>query len=279
MDDFEEKLNKIVWRRPAPKKKRKKILSKKIWLGGGIFLVLLAMAGGLFLSPIFKIKKINVSGASGMNAALVESFIRSHIASGGPLAAGGDNILFLDGKELEKKIKAEFPAMEEARIKKDLLKRTVLAELAEKKSIGIWCVDPDPCFYMEKRGSIFEEAPQAEGSLILLVKTRGVSEIPQIGAKIVEENLLDFMLKIKDGLFFSANVGVKEFLLKSGNFDAEAVTTDGFRIFFDGKKNPDDQIANLKIMLEEKIGEERGNLEYIDLREGNKIYYKLKEGD
>ena len=210
-----------------------------------------------------------------MNAVLVESFIRSYIASGS-LAAWGGNILFLDAEELEEKIKEEFPVIDEARIKKDFLERAISVELAEKKSIGIWCVDPNPCFYLEKRGGIFEEAPQAEGSLILLIKTQGVSEIPPLGAKVVDENFLDFMLKIKEDLFSSVNVGVKEFSFKSGSFDVQALTTEGFKIFFDGKKNPADQAANLKIMLEEKIKEERANLEYIDLREGNRIYYKLK---
>lgn len=276
-DDFDAKLNKIVWRRPAPVPKRKKILFKKIWLGGGIFLVLLVMAGGLLFAPIFKVKKIYVSGTAGMNAVLVESFVRSYIASGS-LAVGGDNILFINTKELEEKIKAEFPIAERVRIKKFFLKRAILTELTEKKSIGIWCGESNgvnSCFYLERGGTIFEEAPPVEGSLILLIKTRGLSEIPGLGAKVVEEFFLDFILKIKENPFFSANVGVKEFLLKSGSFDVQAVVTEGFRIIFDGKKNPDDQVANLKIVLEEKIKEERANLEYIDLREGDRIYYKL----
>lgn len=278
MESFDEKLNKIVWRRPASKKKRKKILSKKIWLGGGIFLVILAMAGGLFFAPIFKIKEIIVSGDTDGVRSAVESFIRSYLYYR-PLTTGGGNILFLDGKELAEKIKQEFPRTEEARIKKDFLERTLSIKLTEKKSIGIWCVDPTPCFYLEKGGSIFEEAPQVEGSLILLIKTRGISEMPEIGGKAVEENFLNFILKIKEDLFSSADVNVKEFLLRAGSFDVEAVTAGGFRIFFDGRKNPAEQITNLKIMLEEKIKEGREELEYIDLREGSRIYYKLKEGE
>lgn len=250
-------------------------------------MVLLAIAGGLLFSPIFKIKKIGISGLEDVNAALVESYVRSYIASGSLTIRGG-NILFIDGKKIEEKIKAEFPIIEEARLKKDILKRVVSVELIEKKSIGIWCVESRvatlfdagaslaPCFYLEKEGSIFKEAPPVEGSLVLLIKTQGASEIPPLGAKVIEKNFLNFLLETKENLFSLVNIGVKEFLFKSGSFDVRAMTTEGFWIFFDGKKNPTDQVVNLKIMLEEKIKEERANLEYIDLREGNRIYYKLK---
>lgn len=295
-DDFETKLNKIVWRRPAPKNKQRKVLSKKVLFIGGIFLVILMIIGGLFFSPIFKVKEVIISGDDSRSMA-VESFVRLYINHGAFLT--GDNILFFDSATLAEKIKAEFPIMEETRIKMDFLKRTMLIELVEKKSIGIWCVDSvgdktssapadmlayqisneakfNRCFYLDKKGVILEEAPQVEGSLIFLIKTQGISAIPAPGAKVVEEDLLDFMLKIKEDLFSKINIGVKEFSVKFGSFDAEALTTEGFKIFFDGKKNPDKQIANLKIMLEEKIGTERANLEYIDLREGNRIYYKFK---
>ena len=52
-------------------------------------------------------------------------------------------------------------------------------------------------------------------------------------------------------------------------------TLEGWEVYFNLEDGVSQQIFNLDIVLKEKISpEERENLEYVDLRFGNQIYYK-----
>jgi hypothetical protein len=51
------------------------------------------------------------------------------------------------------------------------------------------------------------------------------------------------------------------------------VTEDGYGILFDALGDIDAQLQNLDVVLREQV-EDRGSLEYIDLRFGDRVYFK-----
>jgi cell division septal protein FtsQ len=57
------------------------------------------------------------------------------------------------------------------------------------------------------------------------------------------------------------------------NSEINIVTEDGFDVYFDSKLNVDQQINNLKNLLAQKI-DNKQNIQYIDLRFNDRIYYK-----
>jgi len=59
-------------------------------------------------------------------------------------------------------------------------------------------------------------------------------------------------------------------------FDAQITTKEGWQIFINSEVDLEKQLISLLQILEEKI-KDRSNLEYIDLRFGAKMFYKLKE--
>ncbi len=125
MDNFEEKLNKIVWQKLASKKKQKKNFSPKFKLFTGIFLIFVCIAAGLFFSPVFKIKKISITGNADISGQKLEAFTRSYFNYNLVFGGSEGNSLFLEVKDLSEKIKTEFPELEEIVMKKDFLnKRT-----------------------------------------------------------------------------------------------------------------------------------------------------------
>ncbi|MDP1629670.1 MAG: hypothetical protein Q8L57_03560 [bacterium] len=273
MESFDEKLSKIVWKKPAPKKRQK---SPKLKLFAGIFLVFAALAAGLFFSPVFQIKKIGIEGNAETSGQKMEAFARSYFNFFG---GSEGNLLFLKVNDLSEKMKSEFSELEEIAMKKDFLNRALMIKVIEKKPIGIWCSDDSPCFYLERKGTIFKEAPATEGSLILLIRAARSSLPPELGEKVIDEKPLDFILYLRKNLPPAVNLSVREFTFKPQSRDVEALTGEGFKIYFDSQKDAGAQLANLKILLDEKIKEERSGLEYVDMREGNRIYYKLKNAE
>lgn len=63
---------------------------------------------------------------------------------------------------------------------------------------------------------------------------------------------------------------------QAGIFEVEIITLEGWRVLINSEADFEQQITNLGLVLREKI-ENRENLEQIDLRFGEKIFYKLKE--
>jgi len=47
-------------------------------------------------------------------------------------------------------------------------------------------------------------------------------------------------------------------------------------VFLDNEEDADYNLSNLKYLLDEEIQTRRRELEYVDLRLGNKVYYKYK---
>ena len=60
--------------------------------------------------------------------------------------------------------------------------------------------------------------------------------------------------------------------------DMELYMEDGSKILFARKQRSSEVLGNLKVVLESETfkDEDRGDIEYIDLRFGNKVYFKLK---
>ncbi len=64
--------------------------------------------------------------------------------------------------------------------------------------------------------------------------------------------------------------------IKEDNF-FQLLTKEGWRILIDDKNEPQITYENLSLALKEKIKDKRKNLDYIDLRFGNKVYFKYKK--
>lgn len=54
------------------------------------------------------------------------------------------------------------------------------------------------------------------------------------------------------------------------------VTSEGWAIYLDASRSLSEQLENAQTILKNKIGGDRANLDYIDVRFGDKIFFKLK---
>lgn len=91
---------------------------------------------------------------------------------------------------------------------------------------------------------------------------------------------LDFIFKTKDKLEKLLDIPVEKSMTASKIISGDVIfqTQEGWQIYFNKSVAIDKGIEMLRIVLEEKIGQEkRLDLEYIDLRIDNKVYYKFKE--
>lgn len=226
--------------------------------------LILLLAYILFLSPIFKIRAVEVSG----NREVSEEEIKNSFTYG--------NIFLVSENKIKNDLIKKIPKIGDLEIKKNLIKRIVKLIVKERGRLGITCQvkeEIENCFYVDKQGVIFEQAPQTSGSLILLIKDYSQREY-EIGKKIFEQEIVDFISQAREGLSSEIGLMISDFnILSFPAKDLKAITGEGWYIIFDLEGDIKSQLLALKAALIEKI-KDRESLEYVDLRIENRIYYK-----
>lgn len=239
----------------------------------GLFLGIIWM---IFLSPFFKIKKINIVSE---NAYLNRDDIMKIISETAPLGFR-ENLLLVSKFRLKKELTAAFPAIKDITIKKSLF-HTLMVDFRQRIPVGIWCYpaggqpQADNCYYFDSEGIAFAYAPQTEGGLILKITDLSKNDI-SLGNKVLDNGRINFVMDFMDKIDKINTFRILEFkVIPSSSVDFEAVTDNGWSIYLDDKQEPASAVNNLMIVLDEAI-KNTGNLEYIDLRIPSRIFYKLK---
>ena len=110
--------------------------------------------------------------------------------------------------------------------------------------------------------------------MIILIKDYSGRDY-KIGENIFEEKTMNFISQTKEFLLSEINLKVVDFdVLSFPADDMKVITSEGWYILFNLQKEAEEQLSALKGVLEEKIKDQRENLEYVDLRIENRVYYK-----
>lgn len=250
---------------------------KTLFFSIGICSLFLVIIWAIFLSPILKIKNIDIISADNhLNRDNILKTI-SYIA---PLGFFKENLLVLSKSNLKSELSSNFPAITDITVEKKLF-NTLTVNFNKRIPVGIWChymgSEPpaDNCYYFDKEGIVFVRAPQTEGSLILKITDLSKNEI-SLGAKVLNNSRINFITTFRDTLNEINKFKILEFKINpNSSVDFEAITDNNWSIFIDDTQDPKITVNNLLTILDEAV-KNSGNLEYIDLRIPSRIFYKLK---
>ncbi len=266
-------------------KRRRQRGKIKIFFFIFLFLVL---AGGLFylvvFSPVFKVKKIKIEGD--FNQQELISKLEQFIAENSKISQllGVENILFWYGDLTP--LAKNYPVIKEIILKKSLFKQEITIKINERDKFGTWCagpaaapasstseIIPTQCFWFDKDGLVFNEAPQIEGFLIKKINDYSNRAI-KIGDFVLSSDLFSNFLKI-----FSASekMGLNAKIFNIENIELQEITLeetiDAPKIYFSLRFDPMNTISAVN-SLKQDPGFNK--LLYIDLRTENRAFYKLK---
>ncbi len=132
---------------------------------------------------------------------------------------------------------------------------------------------PQSCFFIDKDGVIFEEAPSVDGSLIFKIDGKSRAEDVKPGDRIFESDFLDKIFDSKKIFEDGLGVSFPSFTVLEDNV-LEANSSFGWKIIFDSSSDLRAQMEALKKNFEEMKPEEKEVLEYFNLRIEGRIYYK-----
>ncbi|MEK7072652.1 MAG: cell division protein FtsQ/DivIB [Patescibacteria group bacterium] len=219
-------------------------------------------------SDLFKIKTITINGADLINKTELEQIVDEQINSWRWFMLPQKNLLFLSKKKIIQAINAKY-GLAEIEIKRGWKKITV--NIKEKVNYLI-VNNNEKLFFVDKQGIVIREVPQEEanqylGEFPILNMTGEVN----IGDSIVSSKMVDFILKLNEKI---KNLGIEINDYRSGGLnEITLITKAGWQAHFDINNDFDTSIENMQMVLNNKV-KDTSKLEYIDLRFGDKIYYK-----
>ncbi len=154
-------------------------------------------------------------------------------------------------------------------------------KITERKSLLLWC-SGGPCYIVDEKGYAYSgadfESPEIkENNLIRLADISAKPVNP--GEKVLDEDYINFILELTEEIKKEALIDILDEYQTACRAaeDLRVKTSAGWDIYFSGQIPAKQSTRTLKTFLEKEMNEEeRKNLEYIDLRVENKVYYKFK---
>lgn len=231
----------------------------------------------------FTYQHVSVSGAHSVAPAQIQTFVEDRLAKSSSGFISGRNIFVFKYDTLAPQIVMNFPQIKSASIKRDTsVGNGLIVTLEERSQYATWCQADNSCYLLDSDGVVFASAAGVATSTLptpyvfsgvlstttltvatppfgevfagahfqglndLLQKLHGAGLSP-LGAKI--ENSTDFSVPLADGYYLKASFG----------------------------EDADTLAKNLALILNaDALRKKTSLLEYVDLRFGNRIYYKFK---
>jgi uncharacterized membrane protein len=255
-----------------------------------LFFVLFALIVILFIFSIFVlnhkkflIADVRVYGADILGDQNIKTEVASLISGKYFKLYSKKNILFYPKNDIVLKLKKDFPLISSVSIYPTDL-NILQIDISLRKPHSLWCDGlPSPefvsrCYFLDNDGFVFSKAPQFSGDAYF--KYYGILPFgAPIGSYFLDStqsfnDLNDFVLNVK-----KLNIN-PVFVLASSATAFEIGLSSGGKILFNTDSSFIDIFSRLETFLNSKDWISSGglvsNIEYIDLRFGNKIFYKIK---
>lgn len=250
--------------------KKKKICSLKVYLL--IFVILLlGLLYFLFMSPIFLIKNIKVSGLGRLPEDSISNLLwqQTDAKSFWPLKQ--KNLLLFKTTEAEESLMANFNFSKISITKK--LFNSLVVEIEERPYAFIWS-EAGNRYYSDSKGYIIRDSAVTDedlGKFPLIENQTPDSLIVDDYLKINLE-YFNFIFSLREDLERYPDLKVEKFMVTQELNMLKVLFSDGLMTYFNIKDDPLKQIEKLVVVKKEKIKDNLGNVNYVDLRYGDKVY-------
>ncbi len=275
------------------KRRRRKIARSII----GIFLGFLLVACFVFVMRMdfVKIQDVRIMGNVSMKTEDLKSALDQMISGNYLYFFPKNNILIFPKVEILSVLAKKFPRIDTLGV--SIEKNILVVSMTERKPYALWCGDSfaqsiDPCFFVDSQGFVFSQAPQLNGSSYF--KLYGATPAVQDASStedilpdgneptpawqfISEKEYADVQNFIND----TKNLGLELSALELSDYGTYKFQIKNNGLLMANRNMPlSDTIGNLKAGLSNDIfwiknKKNLSQLEYIDMRYGNKIFYKL----
>lgn len=246
--------------------------------------------------PQFSVQEVEIKGVQKIRKNLVRAYVEAQLYDGSYAFFSHTNIFLVPHVEIEQAIRSYFPRVEKAQVSRDSLLASVITVVVdEREAFARWCFSTAmslaqagdsstaSCYLMDRGGFIFAPASTStslvENPYIFYGQISSASSsasVEPVGNTYLPDGFaaLSALLARLDQAGFVAHT------ISEGGDDMVIGLDRGFDLYLAFDDDPDTILANLQLALSsEELRGREDDLEYIDLRFGNRMYYRFKGGE
>lgn len=190
-----------------------------------------------------------------------------------------NNFLLVPRDDIEKALKAQFDWTQSVHVEVKGVSQLSI-EITEYKPAYLACTVSNACFFMDDTGYIFAQTIDAFNSPYITFYAE-LSEEDPIGTRIIPKDEFKTVLSFIQGLTDNGINTERVTFLATGETRVRIV--EGTEIIFSRREHVEEMLGNFLLLLTKETvnhGSREaflGQTEYIDVRYGNKVFYKSKE--
>ncbi len=250
-----------------------------IFVGGGL--------GYLGMSGAFAVTSVEVSGTNLISSQEVQALANQQIDQRRFFVLPQRVIYFFSKNQLANALKKQY-ALDELVIDKDY-PHTISIEITERQPAFIWITGQDKYYADEDAINLLlianEGVSYKTGTSTELIRPNAaILEYPlvydelqepaaAIGSPVLTDTIMKPLGEIIKSLTDRTNVIIARYVVNRSTREITAVTQAGWQIRFSADKPVADQINLVEVALRDTIKDTK-NLQYIDVRFGDKIFYR-----
>lgn len=230
--------------------------------------------------PQYTIRSISVQGAQNVSPNLVADYAESIVYNGSHNFFSRANSLLYPESIIERDIPLEFPRIASATISRSSpFSDAITITIVERQPAAIWCAasgETAGCYDADQNGFIFADATPDASSSGEYIFEGGISTstnpIGQTFAPGHTPGIIAFLNELGQAGFTPIGADIQ-----SGGEDFTVPLAQGFSVDASFGQDAGTLVDNLQLVLSSgALQGKQQELEYVDLRFGDRVYFKLK---
>lgn len=270
----------LAFREPSPRKPtlRTRRRRTRVLMVAGVIAILGFSAFGvraLSYQERFAIAEVNVTGVEAIDPSRARSLVEEILDAKTFTFLSRRNILFYPRSEIETTLRDTIPHIERVQVSREsLLGNALTVTIRERDHFAQWCSE-SACFAMDASGYVFAEATTTDAFSTPYVFEGSISAdgspIGQVYLPGRLAGVLTFLERLGQNGIRAEQIAV------DGEQDYSVMVAPGYAIRAVFGSDVGLLVKNLELILgSEALRGKEEQLEYIDLRFGNRVYYRLK---
>ncbi len=232
---------------------------------------LTAVLYGAIYSNAVRVRTVTVEGVEMINKDHIIATARQSIAGYRYLAIPRDHILIADTNAVRDAIATQYQ-LRSVSVTKKFRSLTVVVE-ERRETFRLF--DPGTSYILDQDGLVLKTAA-GEGEDLIAIK-RDEETALNAGTSALNKHWAPSLISIHQ--YFATQVGIRDqfYKLDMANGTVTVVTVEEWQAIFDPNISIESQVTSLASAVVGKFGPtERQKLEYIDVRFGDRVFYKWK---
>jgi cell division septal protein FtsQ len=270
----------VTSRREKPTPLRARRRRARLAIAGVVLVVLVLIAGGITAlshAPSLSIASVNVVGARDVPVPDIQKYVNSILDDSTWHYFSSRNIFSYKRRVIETGLMSNYPRILTAVVSRpSRFSRELTVSIEERRPSALWCAQSGQCYLMDDSGFIFAPATTATVSSYSFDGGISASSSPigQTFAGGHMPSILSLLERLRESDFSAGGVTV------NSDYDLIAHLIKGYDLKIAIDEEASMTVRNLKLVLtSDSLKQGESKLAYIDLRFGNRVYFKMKPED